>query len=109
MALCLCFTLVFPATALGAKEFSDTKGHWAISYIQDLADQGYINGYPDGTFKPDRTMTKAEFTTALIGSLGITPSEPDFADRSPRPEPVLQESKRVPPDCGDCRTKALCF
>jgi hypothetical protein len=76
MALCLCFTLVFPATALGAKEFSDTKGHWAISYIQDLADQGYINGYPDGTFKPDRTMTKAEFTTALIGSLGITPSEP---------------------------------
>jgi hypothetical protein len=74
MALCLCFTLVFPATALGAKEFSDTKGHWAISYIQDLADQGYINGYPDGTFKPDRTMTKAEFTTALIGSLGITPS-----------------------------------
>lgn len=76
MALCLCFTLVFPATALGAKDFSDTKGHWASSYIQDLAAQGYINGYPDGTFKPDRTMTKAEFTTALIGSLGITPSEP---------------------------------
>ena len=78
VALCLCFTLVFPTVALGAgtKDFSDTKGHWAVSYINDLATRGYINGYPDGTFKADRTMTKAEFTTALIGSLGITPPEP---------------------------------
>jgi len=76
VALCLCFALVFPATALAAKDFSDIKGHWAASYIEKLAAQGYINGYPDGTFKPDRTMTKAEFTTALIGCLGITPSTP---------------------------------
>lgn len=76
VALCLCFTLVFPATVLAAKDFSDVKGHWAVSYIENLAAQGYINGYPDGTFKPDRTMTKAEFTTALIGCLGITPSTP---------------------------------
>jgi hypothetical protein len=78
VALCLCFTLVLPTAALGAgaKEFSDIKGHWAVSYIQDLASYGYINGYPDGTFKPDRTMTKAEFTTALIGCLDVTPSTP---------------------------------
>lgn len=78
VALCLCFTLVLPVAALGAgaKDFSDIKGHWAVSYIQNLASYGYINGYPDGTFKPDRTMTKAEFTTALIGSLDITPSSP---------------------------------
>jgi len=76
LALCLCLSLIFPTTALAAKEFSDVKGHWAVSYIENLAAQGYINGYPDGTFKPDRTMTKAEFTTALIGCLGITPSTP---------------------------------
>jgi hypothetical protein len=78
MALCLCFTLVFPTVALGAgtKDFSDTKGHWAVSEIGNLAAQGYINGYPDGTFKPDSFMTKAEFTTALIGCLDITPSTP---------------------------------
>lgn len=76
VVLALCFLLVFPASALGAKEFSDVKGHWAVSYIESLASQGYINGYPDGTFKPDQTMTKAEFTTALIGCLGITPSTP---------------------------------
>lgn len=78
VALCLCFTLVLPMSALGAgtKDFSDIKGHWATTYINDLASYGYINGYPDGTFKPDRTMTKAEFTTALIGCLDITPSTP---------------------------------
>lgn len=76
VALCLCFTLILPLTTLGAKDFSDIKGHWANSYIVSLASQGYINGYPDGSFKPDRTMTRAEFTTALINCLGVTPATP---------------------------------
>jgi len=76
VALCLCFTLIFPVSVLAAKDFSDVKGHWAVSEIGNLAAQGYINGYPDGTFKPDSFMTKAEFTTALICCLDITPSTP---------------------------------
>lgn len=76
VALGLCCTLLLPTPALGAKSFSDIKGHWAVSYVTDLANKGYINGYPDGTFKPDQTMTRAEFTTALIISLGVVPGTP---------------------------------
>lgn len=76
VALGLCCTLLLPTPALGAKSFSDTKGHWAVTYITDLANKGYINGYPDGTFKPDKTMTRAEFTTALIISLDVVPGTP---------------------------------
>jgi hypothetical protein len=37
-----------------------------------IAAKGYLNGYPDGTYRPDNTMTRAEFVTALIASLGAT-------------------------------------
>lgn len=77
VALCLCCFLILPASpALGANNFSDIKGHWANSYIVSLASQGYMQGYPDGSFKPDRTMTKAEFTTAVITCLGENPPTP---------------------------------
>lgn len=75
-ALCLCFSLLLPTPVLGVKNFNDVKGHWANTYISSLTAKGYLNGYPDGTFKPDHTMTRAEFVTALITSLGIAPAEP---------------------------------
>lgn len=77
MAMCLCCALLLPAPALGAKNFSDIKGHWANADIIKLSAQGSLKGYPDGTFKPDRSMSRAEFTTALITSLGITPTVPN--------------------------------
>lgn len=76
VAVCLCFALLLPAPALGAKNFKDIKGHWANSYIVNLSSKGYLNGYSDGSFKPDRSMTRAEFVTALINSLGIAPAAP---------------------------------
>lgn len=76
MAICLCFSLLLQGPALGAKSFSDVKGHWANTYISSLTAKGYLNGYPDGTFKPDRSMSRAEFVTALITCLGIAPSQP---------------------------------
>jgi hypothetical protein len=45
---------------------TDIAGHWAEANIQALVDMKAITGYPDGTFKPDNTITRAEFATVLV-------------------------------------------
>lgn len=45
------------------------KGHWAYDFIKDLSDKGYLVGYPDGTFKGDKSMTRYEFATAVYRAL----------------------------------------
>lgn len=47
-------------------EYSDLpKDHWAYDFVKKLSDKGYLNGYPDGTFKGDAKMTRYEFAVAL--------------------------------------------
>jgi hypothetical protein len=47
-------------------EYSDLpKDHWAYDFVKKLSDKGYLNGYPDGTFKGDTKMTRYEFAAAL--------------------------------------------
>lgn len=45
-----------------APSFSDIDGHWAKACILALADRKLVSGYPDGTFRPDAVITRAEFT-----------------------------------------------
>ncbi len=48
---------------------SDIEGNWAQKSIENLAKQGAVAGYPDGTFKPDQAVSRAEFakmTAALL-------------------------------------------
>lgn len=57
---------VIPALA-----FPDvSKDYWAASQINLLSEQGVIVGYPDGTFKPDANVTRAEFAAMAIRALG---------------------------------------
>ena len=50
-----------------AVTFSDVvDGAWYKDYVYDLAEKGVINGYPDGTFKPDGGVTVAEFIKLII-------------------------------------------
>ncbi|WP_138420104.1 S-layer homology domain-containing protein [Aquibacillus sediminis] len=51
--------------------FSDIGKSWAKSYIKTLASAGIINGFGDGTFKPDQEVTRAEFTVQLVRALGL--------------------------------------
>ena len=37
------------------------QNHWAYAYVKKLADRGLLEGYPDGEFKGNRTMTRYEF------------------------------------------------
>jgi len=53
-------------------EFSDTQGHWAEQAIRDLVSLDAINGFSDGTFKPNTPITRAEFTSILVKALGFT-------------------------------------
>ncbi|MCL1810120.1 MAG: S-layer homology domain-containing protein [Clostridiales bacterium] len=63
--------LLVPA-ASHAANFSDTNKHWAASYIDKAVEYGFVQGYPDNTFRPDRPVTRAEFTTMLNKALGNT-------------------------------------
>ncbi len=68
-------------TASAATTFKDIRGHWAKSYIQKATDLGLINGYKDGTFRPDQDVTRAEFTKMLNTTLGNnTLVDVDFSD-----------------------------
>jgi hypothetical protein len=51
--------------------FRDTAGHPAQKEIEALAAQGLLKGYPDGTFKPNQQVTRAEFTVMLARTLKL--------------------------------------
>lgn len=54
-----------------ANAFPDVSdNHWAAPQIKLLSEQGVIVGYPDGTFKPDDNVTRAEFASMAIKALG---------------------------------------
>ena len=44
--------------------------HWAYKQIKQLSEQSVVVGYPDGTFKPDENVTRAEFASMAIKALG---------------------------------------
>jgi len=60
-------------TEMLIKRFPDLSNHWALEYIANLTNKGAINGYTDGTFKPNGSITRAEFTKIMITSLGSDP------------------------------------
>ncbi len=67
-------------------KFSDIKGHWANKYINSAAQKGWVNGYSDGTFKPDQYITRAEFVTLVNNVL----------ERRVSIGEILPESKQFP-------------
>ncbi|GIQ70792.1 leucine-rich repeat protein [Xylanibacillus composti] len=62
------------APPLEAPLFSDVAGHWAEEDIRRLSAQDVVNGYPDGTFRPNHDMTRAEFVTMVVQALNLEPS-----------------------------------
>jgi uncharacterized repeat protein (TIGR02543 family) len=61
-----------PATPPASKpevSFRDLTAHWAESDIKQAVALGIVSGYPDGTFKPDGAVTRAEFAVMLIHAL----------------------------------------
>lgn len=64
-----------------AAALSDLQNHWSAGDVNKLISQGAIGGYPDGTFQPDATITRAEFSKILRQSLALSAVEGnDFTD-----------------------------
>lgn len=61
IGVCLLLTLGSAVAVSAESVFSDTVGHWAENNIRELQTKQVLNGYPDGTFKPDQAITRAEF------------------------------------------------
>lgn len=56
------------------RSFPDVPGeYWGADFIRGLANRLVVVGYPDGKFYPDRPITRAEFATILVRSLGLEP------------------------------------
>ena len=54
-------------------EFTDvSKSHWAYSQIQDFVEKGYIEGYGDGTFRPQEPIKRNEFVKIFNQVFGLT-------------------------------------
>jgi len=79
---------IIPVSAQQAKIFPDVAAnYWAASQIKELSESGVIVGYPDGTFKPDANVSRAEFASMAIRALGqehTTVAQPvNFTDITP--------------------------
>ncbi len=67
-----------------SKGFTDVgKGHWAAEEISRISALGYINGYPDGTFRPNQNITRAEAVKITNRLLGRIPDKADMEAGSP--------------------------
>ncbi|QSZ27550.1 S-layer homology domain-containing protein [Aceticella autotrophica] len=64
--------LAAPTNTTTAKQFTDIKGHWAEKEINDWISKGLIAGYEDNTFRPDNSVTRAEFVTFTDRSNNLT-------------------------------------
>lgn len=71
--LTILFVLCFSMLSYAGTEFKDVSStHWALPYINSLKSSMIINGYPDGTFKPQANVKINEFITMTIKALGYT-------------------------------------
>ncbi|MBD2844185.1 DUF5011 domain-containing protein [Paenibacillus sp. IB182496] len=63
-------------------QFEDTAGHWGAAAIDEMGSRMVVRGYEDGSFGPDREMTRAEFTAAMVRALGLgaVPAASSFHD-----------------------------
>jgi len=64
----------FPGLPIDAPvAFTDTQDHWAAAQINAVASAGWVTGYPDGTFRPDQSITRAEVAAIVNRILGRLP------------------------------------
>ncbi|KUP24937.1 polysaccharide lyase family 8 super-sandwich domain-containing protein [Paenibacillus sp. DMB5] len=64
-----------PDVPVPGHALADIGGHWAEANILEAAQKGIITGYPDGSFRPDRTVTRAEFAVMLAKALKLQNEE----------------------------------
>jgi len=94
----LVLAMAIPASTAGA-DFPDVGlGHWAFAEISEMTERGILNGYPDGTIRLEKTVTRAEFAKLLVLASGLdatptnTMSFSDVSDKA-RYHPYVESAK----------------
>ena len=73
LAAALMVPVGLAASVSGEKGLSDLEGHWAQKEVEAAVASGWVDGYPDGSFKPEKSITRAEFTKMLLDAIHLTP------------------------------------
>ncbi len=81
-----------PAPAHAAT-LNDIAGHWARTQIQSGVNDGYISGFPDGSFKPDQPITRAEFFKLLAAAVKLKPQPSMVAPFSEKSHWSMQQGQ----------------
>lgn len=99
LAALLLTSAVQPALAASGG-LSDLEVHWAQAEIEAALEEGWVLGYPDGTFRPEGSITRAEFTKLLLAAIHLTPESESvqwMKDHACYREPVRNEITRYTP------------
>ncbi|CEQ22242.1 putative S-layer protein [[Clostridium] sordellii] len=80
-SLSLISILMTPIYSYANPNLKDISGHWAKKEINQFISSGYVNGYEDGTFRPDNSITRAEFVKLVNKYFGFNIKEEiNFSD-----------------------------
>ncbi|MGB5898420.1 MAG: S-layer homology domain-containing protein, partial [Geitlerinemataceae cyanobacterium] len=82
IAVMWALSLVTAPPVLGT-EFTDTQTYWGRDCIDRLRSDNLVSGYPDGSFRPDATVTRAEFAILMLNVFSSAPrvrTAPRFTD-----------------------------
>ncbi len=60
-------------------ELSDIQGHWAEAFIKGLVQRGVISGFPDGTFKPEAPLNRAQYAAMISQAFELPRNQPAIA------------------------------
>jgi uncharacterized lipoprotein YddW (UPF0748 family) len=85
-----------PALPPKTPQFPDVGNHWAKPFIEALAARGIVSGFPDGTFKPNQTVNRAQYAAILTQAFKLPTKRPalkfiDVADNY-WAAPVIQKA-----------------
>ena len=67
---CLICTLVFSSVSFASKTYLDIENHWAVESIVKMTETGVFQGYPEGTFQPEKEVTYGEFLKMITMAKG---------------------------------------
>ncbi len=98
-----------------SRSFSDLPtNHWAYENIMEMVEMGILSGYPDGTFRPNNTISRAEFAKIMVLALQLEttrPAAPTFTDvaTSHWAYEVVESARNYLTGYRDTRTGELTF
>ncbi|NJP10576.1 MAG: DUF1565 domain-containing protein [Leptolyngbyaceae cyanobacterium RU_5_1] len=65
-----------PSPTPAPGELPDIRGHWAEGLIRGLVKQGYVSGFPDGMFKPEAPITRAQYAAVISNAFDLPATQP---------------------------------